>query len=79
VTADGQFGPQTKAAVDAAMAARQAVALIGRYKVARDAFYPQLSAISAATGPGAARRSKSNPTRWRPHKYPIVESRRFGL
>jgi lysozyme family protein len=43
VSADGQFGPQTKAAIDAAVAAKQVVALIDRYKVAREAFYHGLS------------------------------------
>lgn len=43
VTADGQFGPQTKAAIDAAVAARQVRELIDRYRIAREAFYHGLS------------------------------------
>jgi lysozyme family protein len=43
VTADGQFGPQTQAAIDSAVAAGGTVALIDRCKVAREAFYHGLS------------------------------------
>jgi lysozyme family protein len=43
VPADGQFGPQSKAAIDAAVAANQVVALIDRYKAVREGFYHGLS------------------------------------
>jgi lysozyme family protein len=43
VSADGKFGPQTKNAIDAAVAAGQVVALIDRYKIAREAFYHGLA------------------------------------
>lgn len=43
VASDGQFGPATKAAVDAAVAANQVEALIDKYKVAREAFYHGLA------------------------------------
>jgi lysozyme family protein len=39
VSADGQFGPETRTAIDAAIAGRDVVALIDRYKVAREGFY----------------------------------------
>jgi lysozyme family protein len=43
VKADGQFGPQTKAAIDAAVASRNVHAIIDRYRIAREAFYHGLS------------------------------------
>ncbi len=43
VHVDGQFGEESKGAVDAAIAAGQLVQLIDRYKVAREAFYRGLS------------------------------------
>jgi lysozyme family protein len=43
VTAGGQFGPETKTAIDAAVAGHDVVALIDRYKIAREAFYHGLA------------------------------------
>lgn len=43
VDRDGQFGPQTRAAIEAAVAAHQVEQLIERYKAAREAFYHALS------------------------------------
>lgn len=43
VSADGQFGPKTKAAIDAAVAADKVVALIERYKAVREGFYHGLA------------------------------------
>jgi len=40
---DGDFGPQTKTAIDVFVASNQVVALIDRYKIAREAFYHGLA------------------------------------
>lgn len=42
VHVDGDFGPETQTAVDAAVAGKSVVAVIDRYKVAREAFYRAL-------------------------------------
>lgn len=43
VQADGQFGPQTKTAIDTFVASNQVVQLIDRYKIAREAYYHGLA------------------------------------
>lgn len=43
VSVDGWFGPETRTAIDAAVAGHDVVALIDRYKIAREAFYHGLA------------------------------------